>query len=49
VKLDLDRATLPADAEDKGYQEVVVQELWIFTENVRFLPCIQGLQIPYGP
>jgi hypothetical protein len=36
VKLDLDRAMLPADAEDKGYQEVVVQELRINTENVRF-------------
>jgi hypothetical protein len=36
VKLDLDRATLPADAVDKGYQEVVVQELRIHTENVRF-------------
>lgn len=36
VKLDLDRATLPPDAEDKGYQAVVVQELRIATENVRF-------------
>jgi hypothetical protein len=37
VKLDLDRATLPPDAQDKGYQAVVVQELRIATENVRFL------------
>src|SRR5260370_1379913 len=37
VKLDLERATLPADAQDKGYEAVVVQELRIATENVRFL------------
>jgi Transposase IS66 family len=37
VKLDLDRANLPPDAEDKGYEAVVVQELRIATENVRFL------------
>jgi hypothetical protein len=37
VKLDLDRRKLPADAQDKGYQEVVVQELRIATENVKFL------------
>jgi hypothetical protein len=37
VKLDLDRAALPPDAKDKGYEEVVVQELRIATENVRFL------------
>jgi hypothetical protein len=36
-KLDVDRATLPADAKDKGYEEKVVQELRIATENVRFL------------
>jgi hypothetical protein len=37
LKLDLDRASLPADAEDKGYEAVVVQELRIATDNVRFL------------
>ena len=37
VKLDVDRATVPADAEDKGYEAVVVQELRIATDNVRFL------------
>jgi hypothetical protein len=37
VKLDMDRATLPPDAEDKGYETMVVQELRIATENVRFL------------
>ena len=37
VKLDLDRATLPPDAEDKGYEAKVVQELRIATGNVRFL------------
>ena len=37
VKLDMDRATLPPDAEDKGYEAMVVQELRIATENVRFL------------
>ena len=35
-KLELDRATLPPDAEDKGYEAVVVQELRIATDNVRF-------------
>ena len=34
--LKLDRATLPPDAEFKGYEEVVVQELHIGTDNVRF-------------
>jgi len=34
--LKLDRATLPPDAEFKGYEEVVVQELHIRTDNVRF-------------
>ncbi len=37
VKLDLDRAKLPPDAQNKGYEEKVVQELRIATENVRFL------------
>jgi len=37
LKLDLDRAKLPPDAQDKGYEEKVVQELRIATENVRFL------------
>ncbi len=37
VKLDVDRASLPADAEDKGYEEKVVQELRIATDNVKFL------------
>src|SRR5712691_9714583 len=36
-KLDLDRAKLPPDAKDKGYEEVVVQELRIATDNVKFL------------
>jgi Transposase IS66 family len=36
-KLELERANLPEDAEDKGYEAVVVQELRIATENVRFL------------
>lgn len=34
--LDLDRATLPTDAQDKGYEAVVVQELRIASDNVRF-------------
>jgi hypothetical protein len=34
--LRLDRATLPPDAEFKGYEDVVVQELDIRTDNVRF-------------
>jgi len=34
--LRLDRATLPPDAEFKGYEDVVVQELHIRTDNVRF-------------
>jgi hypothetical protein len=36
VKLDLDRTTLPPDAQDKGYEAVVMQELRIVTGNVRF-------------
>ena len=36
-KLDVDRAKLPPDAKDKGYEAVVVQELRIDTDNVRFL------------
>ena len=36
-KVDVDRAKLPSDAEDKGYEAVVVQELRITTDNVRFL------------
>jgi hypothetical protein len=34
--LKLDRAGLPADAVFKGYEDVVVQELRIRTDNVRF-------------
>jgi hypothetical protein len=34
--LKCDRATLPPDAEFKGYEDVVVQELHIRTDNVRF-------------
>ncbi len=33
----LDPATLPADAERKGYETVVVQDLAIRTDNVRFV------------
>src|SRR5215210_3976606 len=32
----LDRAILPADAEFKGYQDVLVQDLVIHTDNVLF-------------
>jgi hypothetical protein len=35
-KLELDRATLPPDAQDKGYESVVVQELRMEPDNVRF-------------
>ena len=34
--LRLDRTALPADAEFKGYEEVVVQELSLHTDNVKF-------------
>ncbi len=34
--LKLDRASLPPDAEFKGYEEVVVQELRVCTDNVKF-------------
>jgi hypothetical protein len=34
--LKLDRTALPPDAEFKGYEEVVVQDLRIGTDNVRF-------------
>lgn len=36
-KLQVDRARLPADAEFKGYEAVVVQDIRIETDNVRFL------------
>lgn len=36
-KLTLERAMLPPDAVSKGYEAVVVQELRISTDNVRFL------------
>ena len=36
VVLDIDRQTLPADAQFKGYQEVIVQDIKIETDNVRF-------------
>jgi hypothetical protein len=35
-KLIVDKQTLPADAQFKGYESVVVQELQIKTDNVRF-------------
>lgn len=35
--LHVDRSKLPADAEFKGYESVVIQELKIETNNVRFL------------
>ena len=34
--LQVDRAVLPADAQFKGYEEVVVQELCLTTDNVKF-------------
>ena len=34
--LQLDRASLPPDAQFKGYEEVVVQELGFVTDNVKF-------------
>ena len=34
--LKVDRATLPADAEFKGYEEVVVQDVHLRTDNVKF-------------
>ena len=34
--LKLDRASLPPDAQFKGYEDVVVQELRIGTDNVKF-------------
>ena len=35
--LDLDRTQLPADAESKGYVPVVVQDVRLTTDNIRFL------------
>ena len=34
--LKLDRASLPPDVQFKGYEDVVVQELRIGTDNVKF-------------
>lgn len=36
-KLTLDQSTLPADAEFKGYEAVIVQDISIHSANVRFL------------
>ena len=36
VVLNIDRENLPADAQFKGYQEVIVQDIKIQTDNVRF-------------
>lgn len=35
-KLEVDKSVLPPDAEFKGYEEVVVQDIRLTTENVRF-------------
>lgn len=34
--LEVDRAILPADAQNKGYEEVVVQEITLHTDNILF-------------
>ena len=36
VVLEIDPETLPVDAQFKGYQEVIVQDIKIQTDNVRF-------------
>jgi hypothetical protein len=36
-KLSVDKSTLPADAEFKGYEEAVVQDIRLTTDNVCFL------------
>lgn len=36
-KLEVERSQLPGDAEFKGYEEVIVQDLVIKTDNVRFM------------
>jgi transposase IS66 family protein len=36
-KLSLDRTSLPSDAEFKGYEAVIVQDIQIRSDNVRFL------------
>jgi len=36
-KLEVDRSQLPEDAEFKGYETVIIQDLVIKTDNVRFL------------
>ncbi len=40
VVLEVERALLPADAEFKGYDEVVVQDLVVHTDNVRFRKAV---------
>ena len=34
--LEVDRDLLPEDAEFKGYEDVIVQDIKIKTDNVRF-------------
>lgn len=36
VVVNIDRESLPADAQFKGYQEVIVQDIKIQTDNIRF-------------
>ena len=36
-KLSVDKSSLPADAEFKGYEETVVQDIRLTTDNVRFI------------
>jgi FtsZ-binding cell division protein ZapB len=36
-KLEVERSQLPADGEFKGYEPVIIQDLVIKTDNVRFL------------
>jgi FtsZ-binding cell division protein ZapB len=37
VKLSVERSQLPADAQFKGYEPVVIQDIHLQTDNVRFL------------
>ena len=46
VVLDIDRQTLPADVQFKGYQEVIVQDIKIQTDNVRFKKAKYYQQFP---
>jgi len=44
-RLSVDKSRLPADVQFKGYEETVVQDILLTTDNVRFIVTIQALSL----